>query len=75
VSLSMGVGALAPTPIRSPEGMEPSLGRPSSLHKRYRLSIRVAPYSKGNLSIPLKYIDTITTLIHLLMYPSLSTLS
>ena len=54
VSLSMGVGALAPTPIRSPEGMEPSLGRPSSLHNRYRLSIRVAPYSKGNLSIPLK---------------------
>ncbi|MGF6380391.1 hypothetical protein OKW31_003304 [Paraburkholderia atlantica] len=44
-------------------------------HFRYRLSIRVAPYSKGNLSIPLKYIDTITTLIHLLTHPSPGTLS
>lgn len=37
---------------------------------RYRLSIRVAPYSKAISRSPLKYIDTITTLIHLLTHPS-----
>ncbi|WP_222945061.1 hypothetical protein, partial [Paraburkholderia sp. 31.1] len=37
---------------------------------RYRLSIRVAPYSKAIFRSPLKYIDTITTLIHLLTHPS-----
>src|SRR5579884_3018892 len=41
---------------------------------RYRLSIRVAPYSKAIFRSPLKYIDTITTLIHLLAHPSPGTL-
>ena len=36
---------------------------------RYRLSIRVAPYSKAIFRSLKKYIDTITTLIHLLESP------
>src|ERR1700749_3137876 len=35
-------------------------------HIRYRLSIRVVPYSRAVFRQPLKYFDTITTLIHLL---------
>src|SRR3984885_3759046 len=49
-------------------------GAPNS-HIRYRLSIRVVPYSKAVFRQPLKYFDTITTLIHLLPHPSRGVLS
>src|SRR5579862_574153 len=52
-----------------------STGDEALLTRRYRLSIRVAPYSKAIFRSPLKYIDTITTLIHLLNHPSPGDLS
>src|ERR1700761_861896 len=55
--------------------LDPITGASHSRPTRYRLSIRVAPYSKAIFRSPLKYIDTITTLIHLLVHPSPGTLS
>src|ERR1700760_3660061 len=55
--------------------LDPITGVSLSIHTRYRLSIRVSPYSKAIFRSLKKYIDTITTLIHLLNHPSLSDLS
>src|SRR5215470_13693516 len=55
--------------------LDPITGVSLSRFTRYRLSIRVVPYSKAVFRHPLNTFDTITTLIRLLTYPSLSTLS